>query len=606
MDLVRKREAILLKAKQQVGEQSLKILSNPEKHLSELKTLILMLNAGDDDPEIKFAFFSVQKLVAYAIAELFKNILPDYAIEQSDLEIEKNHKLKKADYLLVKYEQRLLNYYKLYIDQLERMAQLSSRKRKQIESDLLANVELRKNLSLVAMQCICQLISNKPNFNYSARLIKVAVEAMIGSKLPELQREACSTFEEVFRQDHEGDTSWLVVRELTKLIKTIGITVEPKILESFLCLNIKQLEAEQEEKKSMKEIRANLNKMSKKERKQNKLMQKLKKDMLKNDLEQNKQKIANIHTQILSQIFSIYFRVLKMAVLELDNLDRFQSYASVLSPVLEGLAQFAHLINIDFFEDVFNILHRLLVSNALNERQNFHCLITIFIILTGHGEVLNTDPQRFYAHFYRILLSIDLNAGEKDILMTLRCINIMIIRCKKNTTTNRVLAFLKRFATVSLSASPELCLALLSIVRFMLSSFPKTDILLDHESSGAGLFSADIEDPEFCNAHSTQLYELCLLRNHFLNLVQNFATYNLTGGKTNRLSADVLRKTPTELLEMYLSNEDANFGLPEQEVVAVAKKNRFHGYIFNEDSLTQHCLSRLNDDEFRSLDHLGD
>lgn len=593
MELVQKREQILTKYKQQIGDDSLRILKNPEQNLSKLKELIVMLNTGDTDEEIRFAFFSVQKLIAYSIAEIFKNILPDYVIEQSELETDKHHKLKKQDYLLVKYEQRLLIYYKLYIDELEKMAQLSSRKRKLLNnSELLSNVDLRRSLSMVAMRCICVLIANKSNFNYGQRLIKIAVEAMIGSKLPEMQKEACTTFEEVFRQDHEGNTSWLVVKELTKLVKTIGITVEPMLLETFLHLNIKQIELD-DAKKSMKEIRDNLTKMSRKERKQNKMMQKLKKDMAKNDLEQNKQKIANIHTQILSQIFSIYFRVLKMAVQELDNLDRFQNYTSVLTPVLEGLAQFAHLINIDFFEDVFNILHKLLISDALTERQNFHCLITIFIILTGHGTVLNTDPQRFYAHFYRILPSIDLNAEEKDVLMTLRCINIMIIKCKRNITTNRVLGFLKRFATISLNSSPELCLALSSTIRLMLNSFSKTDILIDSESSGAGLFSAEIEDPEFCNAHSTQLYELNLLRTHYHNLIEQFAIHNLSGGKNGKINADLLRKPAIELLTV-VNEDETNFGLPAQETIAISRKNRFHGYIFHEDSLTQHCLNRLD------------
>lgn len=594
MELIRKREHVLQKKKVQVADLSLKCLSNPEKNLSCLKELLGMLNEGENDPEIRCAYFSVQKLVAYAIAEIFKNILPDYVIEQSDLEIDKSRKLKKQDYLLIKYEQRLLSYYKQYIDKLEKIAQLSSRKRKQIESDLLSNVELRKNLSIIAVQCICVLISTKPQFNFSERLIKVAVESMIGSKLPELQREACTTFEEVFKQDVDGEISWLVVKELTKLIKVIGITVEPKILETFLHLNIKKIDVDKSEKKNMKEVRENLNKLSKKARKQNKMMQKLKKDMMKNDLEEDKQKVANIHTQILSQIFSIYFRVLKMAVNELDNLDRFKNYTSVLSPVLEGLAQFAHLINIDFFEDVFNILHKLLVSNCLNDRQNFHCLITIFVILSGHGEVLNTDAQRFYAHFYRILLSIDLNAEEKDILMTLRCINIMIFKCKRNITTNRVLGFLKRFSTISLNSNLELCLAFLSIIRYMLNSFSKADILIDAESLGAGLFSVEAEDPEFCNAHSTQLYELNLLRKHFNNLVQNYSTNLLTNGKQGKISVDIIRKTPIELIEEFSVDDDKSIGMPDQETVAVARKNRFHGYIFNEESLTQHSLKQLS------------
>jgi len=53
-------------------------------------------------------------------------------------------------------------------------------------------------------------------------------------------------------------------------------------------------------------------------------------------------------TEITKHMFMTYFRVLK----------RMPSTA-LLPPVLEGLAKFAHLINVDFFEDLVTTLGEL-------------------------------------------------------------------------------------------------------------------------------------------------------------------------------------------------------------------------------------------------------
>lgn len=53
-------------------------------------------------------------------------------------------------------------------------------------------------------------------------------------------------------------------------------------------------------------------------------------------------------------MFVTYFRVLKTV-----------GHSPVLSPVLEGLAKFAHLINVDFFNDLMGALHTLLNNKVL-------------------------------------------------------------------------------------------------------------------------------------------------------------------------------------------------------------------------------------------------
>lgn len=61
-------------------------------------------------------------------------------------------------------------------------------------------------------------------------------------------------------------------------------------------------------------------------------------------------------TEILKFVFVTYFRVLKTV-----------GHSPLLSPVLEGLAKFAHLINVDFFSDLMAALQTLLNNKVYSE-----------------------------------------------------------------------------------------------------------------------------------------------------------------------------------------------------------------------------------------------
>ena len=82
--------------------------------------------------------------------------------------------------------------------------------------------------------------------------------------------------------------------------------------------------------------------------------------------------------------------------------------------------RYAHCINLEFYEDIVNVLNRLLEREPLGYREQLHCIQTVFTILSGQGEVLHIDPFRFYVHLYRNLLSV--HAG--NFLITFLGINL--------------------------------------------------------------------------------------------------------------------------------------------------------------------------------------
>ncbi len=58
-------------------------------------------------------------------------------------------------------------------------------------------------------------------------------------------------------------------------------------------------------------------------------------------------------TRILEQLFAIYFRILKKT-----------ANSKLIPSVLEGLSKFAHLINLDFFEDLLKLMHQMIESEV--------------------------------------------------------------------------------------------------------------------------------------------------------------------------------------------------------------------------------------------------
>lgn len=94
------------------------------------------------------------------------------------------------------------------------------------------------------------------------------------------------------------------------------------------------------------------------------------------------------HTETLKLLFALYFRILKNP-----------RPTPLLPAVLHGIAKFAHLVNIDFFKDLMQVLKDLIsqetyqASNPIDELSNdvksIHhrllCIATAFELLSGQG-----------------------------------------------------------------------------------------------------------------------------------------------------------------------------------------------------------------------------
>lgn len=116
---------------------------------------------------------------------------------------------------------------------------------------------------------------------------------------------------------------------------------------------------------------------------------------------------------------------------------------ALLGSALEGLACFAHRVNVDFFRDLLSVLRAHIIeartaiaaassgslldgdedgeelrhdTGAAEEairrnsvREALLCLVTAFELLSGQGEALNIDLSDFIAHLYALILPLALS-----------------------------------------------------------------------------------------------------------------------------------------------------------------------------------------------------
>ncbi|XP_008303033.1 nucleolar complex protein 3 homolog [Stegastes partitus] len=236
---------------------------------------------------------------------------------------------------------------------------------------------------------------------------------------------------------------------------------------------------------------------------------------------------------------------------------------------------FAHLINLEFFDDLLNVLQNLIQSGDLTNQESLHCIQTVFTILSGQGDVLNIDPLNFYSQLYQMLPHLHAGAPNDDVAILLRCLDAMLTRRRKQVTLQRAMAFVKRLSMLSLHVLPNASVGILAANRAAMHSFPKCDFLLDNEVQGSGFYLPELDQPEHCNAQNTALWELHTLQRHYHPVVRRFAVHLSLGAPSDgsaALSVDLSRRSPVELFHDY-SVRDMTFNPP---VAPPASKKKDH------------------------------
>ncbi|KAI8067569.1 nucleolar complex-associated protein-domain-containing protein [Gongronella butleri] len=495
----------LVETKEKLADLASTILEDPEEHVMSLKQFRNIYNATDS--------VTVKKLALVTQLAVYKDILPGYRIRPLS-EQEQQVKVSKDVKKLRDFERALLLNYEMYLKELQ--ALLSKR-----------NVDADPSLALVATRCLCTLLTSKPHFNFRLEIMVAVVARMSTLEWNENAQLAFDAIVQLFEQDESGRYSEDAVKMMTRMIRSKGYQVHEKAVATFLHLRLKEEmrpvsgnDEPTESKKRKAKDKPFLTKKARKALKETKLIEK---EFEEAEAVVSKEEKDKHHTETLKLVFAFYFRILKK-----------QASSPLLPSVLEGLAKFAHLINVDFFNDLLNALRDVMLqledSKHVNRggsgtRKRLMCAITAFELLSGQGEAINYDLKDFYREIYQILLRCTyrtaleedqaVDGGQSESELILRSMDMMLLK-KRQIPVDRLAAFVKRWALVALNMPTKSSLRCLSLVRRLLQKDQRLDALVQSEDrASTGVYQPLLQDPELCNPFGTSLYELFLYQNHY-------------------------------------------------------------------------------------------
>lgn len=556
--LFARRHSKLEEKKKMIADLSTQIINNPEENIGLLKKLRSL--CGEKDADIAA---TVRKYAMISLTAVVKDITPTYRI-QDWKEIDKGVKLSKDVLRLRQFEQLLLSNYRLFLELLDKTVQAGLKEKDQVSSKrskisaltlleggeeiLLSSLQ---GLAEVALTCLCDLAVSLSHFNFCNNILAILVPRMNSKALNgKVSQLCCGAIERLFEGDMVGEVSLEAVQLITKMVKGKNYKAKPEVLRTFLHLRLQHV-GEQvgaqgsyemaENKAKRKEFKMKILKMSKGQRKRLKEEKKLDQELRETEAVERTEKKSKFQTETIKLVFLTYFRILKHA-----------TNSPLLPSVLEGLAKFAHLINIDFFQDLMSVLHSLAEAGTLSNRECMLCVLTAFEILSGQGAALNIDSRQFYTQLYEATLQLDALSQKEDIILAMDCLDRMM-RKRREVSMLRIFGFVKRLATVSLQLLPGASLAILTTIRKFMNTYSQCQQLLDTECIAGELFRPDVFDPEMSHANSTVVWELTLQQRHYEPTVRAFATHVLLGvpsqGKGS-VNAELARKTCSELFSI--------------------------------------------------------
>ncbi|CAN0827488.1 Nucleolar complex-associated protein 3 [Linum grandiflorum] len=140
-----------------------------------------------------------------------------------------------------------------------------------------------------------------------------------------------------------------------------------------------------------------------------------------------------MQTETLTAVFETYFRVLKHTMHSTTNSSEangnsFSTSHPLLSPCLNGLGKFSHLIDLDYIGDLMNYLKRLAGAgtslenssdkcvNGLTLSERLRCCIVAFRVMRLNLDALNVDLQGFFVQLYNIILEYRPGRDQGEVL----------------------------------------------------------------------------------------------------------------------------------------------------------------------------------------------
>ncbi|PLW14225.1 hypothetical protein PCASD_19774 [Puccinia coronata f. sp. avenae] len=573
-------------AKLEIAGLSQEAISDPEMSLGSLKRILAMsgptLSQPHENPENRNIKIDspIRMMAILSLLAIFLDIIPGYRIRQIT-EAEKQAKVSQMVARQREWEEGLVSIYRRYLEICEK--------------------EVVKNtpLSASCLNSLCTLLQSKTHFNFSHNIMSIIVRKLGQREWDALSLECVETITTVFKKDVKGDDSLQLVRLIVRTIKSRNYSVHPELLEVLLSLRLKNelsshIRASNDRVYSMKDQSSSGQRggklpwkdraahqkskssgtqqqqtiISKKARKVMKARAGIEEEIAEAEETVKVEEKERNQTETLKMIFGCYFRIVKLP------------YRSALLPVaLEGFSRFAHLVNIDFFRDLLEVLRKHINGTAFHQteqdpsdpkseeqpdhhpkkynrheyRDKLLCIVTALELLSGQGEALNLDLTEIVNSFYGLLFDIstlikleedevgdrkqkveievknknqNAKSSERNLRsstseMVIKVLDLIFFNRSDPPTPTRAMLFTKRLLTISLTCSePKLVLKLLKFLSKLTTRQPVIKNLFKICPATDHARRDPLEQDELDSSVDQLGWELFLLRNHWDHRVQ--------------------------------------------------------------------------------------
>lgn len=330
-EMYARRKQKLEELKALIGSSSSNILENPDERMEHISAVLKLYKQLTPD-----IFITGFKLISASLVELFKDLAPGFEIKNTN---KPGERLKKATREIYGNEARLLKYYQMFLKKLEEtFAPLKEMKKKSKTLD-----ESTKRLGIFALKCISDLLVSMPHFNFAKNIVHALIP-FTAHKLDEVRLLICSAMKKLFKDDKQGEISLHAVRQVNHLIKNKRHhQIPPDCLDILIALRIKDVNLDKEREEEINRYKTLTRKeklliLSKTERRRRKKIERIEKEIVVAKAEQSKGSKFKHQTETVKLVFTIYFRILKMA-----------PKSGLMGVVLQGLAKYLDFISCYFF-----------------------------------------------------------------------------------------------------------------------------------------------------------------------------------------------------------------------------------------------------------------
>lgn len=529
----------VVNGEEEAGEEGDKKTPLYRKTPSKLHKLLDLASLVDNGHDAHAARLGLLSLMA-----IFQDILPTYRI-RLPTESEMQVRVSKETKATWDHERRLLQCYQRYLQLLERTWEEGRFGRKWAASD-----EVGKNkkgryesggggqppttLAATAILALSSLLRTCYNFNFRTNLLRIVIRQANRRSNIEVRTACCDALSAMFASDAQGDASLEAVRMMSKMIKeNSNDVVHPDALNTWLSLPLRVHEDEAAAARLAAAAKAKKAKKSASAKEQFDI----EREMKEGEATVDRIELAKNQADTLHAVTLAYFRILKSVSSKVGDDEGVSTPSGelILLPcALRGLAKFSHLIHLDAVVDLLTVIRDLLKNaSSLPPVVAINCILCALKTLRGPGrETLPVDPKEYLIPLYNVLPRLGTTASitQEDmdevghgrssdgmIEAAIQCLDHAFLH-RRELSTSRLAAFVKRIVTASIHCPPHSSVPLLACARQISSRYSnsssKLSRMLENEEDvvADGVFAPDAEDPEHSNAHATSFWELSLMK----------------------------------------------------------------------------------------------